>query len=71
MKSDLEDLAVLIGSAVFIAATCIGAYYYGAYSCQSKWQQSGFQTSYGVFQGCRISRDGKVWIPAENYREIP
>lgn len=42
----------------------------GSYQCSSQWKRSGFETSYGPVQGCLISKDGKTWIPADNYREI-
>lgn len=41
-----------------------------AWTCHSKWDDSGFVTDYGPIQGCRISRDGKTWIPEDRYREI-
>lgn len=40
-------------------------------SCHSQWARSGFQTEWGPVKGCLISKDGKTWIPAKNYREIP
>lgn len=39
--------------------------------CQSRWSQSGFHAQWGPIQGCRISKDGRIWIPEENYRGIP
>ena len=39
-------------------------------SCHSQWRKSGFQTSWGPIQGCLISKDGRTWIPADNYRAL-
>ena len=39
-------------------------------SCQQRWEHSGFQSEYSFMTGCRISKDGKVWLPESNYREI-
>jgi len=42
-----------------------------AASCSSRWEDSGFRTDWGPIKGCRISKDGKTWVPEKNYREIP
>jgi hypothetical protein len=39
-------------------------------SCRQQWEHSGFQSEYSFMTGCMISKDGKVWIPADAYREI-
>lgn len=55
----------------FIVAVVIGVgAALSAASCHRQWQDSEFQTDWGMVQGCRISKDGKRWIPAENYREL-
>lgn len=41
-----------------------------SWSCSSKWSESGFVTKWGPIAGCRISSDGKRYIPEERYREI-
>ena len=47
-----------------------GAFALDAASCHSRWQKSGFQTSWGPMQGCLINVKGQ-WIPERNYRELP
>ena len=53
---------ILIAVAVVNAVTSV--------SCSSKWAHSGFQVDYGIMKGCTISKDGKTFIPEENYREF-
>lgn len=40
--------------------------------CASKWEASGFLSSYGPVQGCLINAgENGRWVPAENYRALP
>jgi hypothetical protein len=39
-------------------------------SCYAAWQDSEFSVRWSVLADCQISKNGLVWIPAENYREI-
>jgi hypothetical protein len=68
---DDEAKVMIVLGVLFFAVIGGIAWGINSYSCTSKWRMSGFQTDYGVIQGCLISKDGKTWIPAENYREIP
>lgn len=48
----------------------VGFNYLIGASCHSQWAKSGFAVEYGFIAGCTISKDGKTFIPADNYREI-
>jgi hypothetical protein len=39
-------------------------------ACQNKWQASGWETKWSLTTSCLISKDGKVWIPADAYRVV-
>lgn len=68
---DNELKAIIIVAIIFFSGLGLIAWAVSSYSCHSKWRKSGFQTDYGLVQGCLISKDGKIWIPSENYRELP
>lgn len=38
--------------------------------CKAQWAESGFQSKWGWWSGCLISKDGKRFIPDERYREL-
>ena len=69
MDDELK-VGLLLG-VIFFAVVGAGAWMFSAYQCGAKWERSGFRTDFGPIQGCLISRDGREWIPAENYRELP
>jgi hypothetical protein len=58
-------IAVLVGTAIFGVAC-----WFSDAECRSQWRASGFRTDWGPVKGCLISKDGQIWIPADNYREI-
>lgn len=60
-------LASLLGLVLIVAL----GMWLSSITCHRKWEGTGFMSQWGVFQGCRISKDGKTWTPEENYREIP
>jgi len=41
-----------------------------SFTCSRRWADSGLQTDFKVFGGCRVSKDGVHWIPESSYREI-
>lgn len=66
MRGDMIELwATLIAGVVLIAIV----YAFAATSCYFRWSDSGFESDYSVFSGCRIHVDGR-WIPEERYRQI-
>lgn len=71
----MDDIPFFAGLAA-VVLVLIGLLGFGAYTmerigCEAKWEHSGFQVQFGAWSSCTISKDGKTWIPAENYREIP
>jgi len=59
------------GLVLFLFAGFLGlGFWIKSARCHSQWNASGFQTDWGPIQGCLISKDGKIWIPAINYREL-
>jgi hypothetical protein len=68
----MRDVFVtLLVASLLIAPLLTGSVLISAYACYSKWQDSGFKSQYGFFQGCRVQLPSGVWIPAENIRELP
>lgn len=35
--------------------------------CYAKWEDSGYESRYALFSGCRIKKDGK-WVPSSSVR---
>lgn len=67
-----EDLLPVYAALVFswVIVVIFGALLWlSSVKCASRWEQSGFETSYGPLQGCLVRHDGR-WIPEENYREM-
>ncbi len=67
MREVLIGLVVIF--AVFMGLLFI-AYHMERAECRAKWESSTFEHRYSFFGGCQISKDGKIWLPSENYREI-
>jgi hypothetical protein len=65
-----DKLAVAVILA-FVALAVLLGLTLEATACDSRWENTEFQSDWGPMKGCRISRDGRVWIPEQNYREIP
>lgn len=61
----LATIAAII--VAFIWAIFIGL---PAYGCHSKWRDSGLDSQYGFFAGCRVQTPDGRWLPAERVREI-
>lgn len=76
LVDDLKDFFVevmlpIIGISIVVLGPIFAlAFWADSASCHSQWRQSGFKTSWGPIQGCLISKDGRAWIPAENYRAV-
>lgn len=45
---------------IFEASTCYGSY----------WRERGYYFKLN-FSGCRVSRDGLIWLPANRFFELP
>jgi hypothetical protein len=72
MTRRMQDECIAWGIVACLFAGIIGlAILVASYKCQAKWELSGFTSSYGPWQGCLIRMANGVWIPAENYRDIP
>lgn len=62
----LIELIVLI---IFLLIIALPWYFFSKYQCTSRWDKSGYESDFGIVEGCLIKVSDK-WIPAENYREI-
>lgn len=72
MNEDVKAWLIITSIILAAMALAVGAGYWIANAkCVNKWERSGFHADYALWQGCLISKDGHVWIPAENYREVP
>lgn len=67
---DGEELAIWSLPIGVIAVLVCFVLWADSRGCHSKWAHSGFITSWGPIQGCLISKDGRVFIPEDNYRQF-
>ena len=71
-RDDVQFLAVFALMVVLgLAFTfgCISAVYAGVSrpSCYATWRDSEFQARWSFWGGCQLSRDGRIWAPADVY----
>jgi hypothetical protein len=67
----VRDFYIQIVVTIGVIAGVIGiAMLISAYSCLSRWSDSGMDAKWRPGAGCRVQYDGK-WIPEKNYREMP
>lgn len=59
-------LAYLILMVIVVAIS----WFFKSWSCSSKWEYSGMQTSWGPVKGCLVQTPNGYWIPAERIREV-
>lgn len=71
MSKEPDTWFTVVVLATFVALLLGISWTLSAWRCNSEWRDSGFQSRFRPMQGCRISRDGRVWLPAKNYREVP
>ena len=70
-SSDIGAMAIAVLIIGTILGVVVGALFlFNSYVCSSRWEKSGFATSWGPIQGCLIQHEGR-WIPEENYRDMP
>lgn len=65
-----DSLPELLASLTVLGVLLLICAAFSAWSCSSKWSDSGFVTKWGPIAGCRISQDGNRYIPEDRYREI-
>lgn len=65
-----DDHAEIWASVGILVLCLIGWLIYAPWSCHSRWDRSGMHVKWGPVQGCLISKDARMWIPADNYRDI-
>ncbi len=64
-----EEAHVVVWSLAIIGVTLIGGILWNSAACNAKWTRSGFESDYGIIQGCVIKVKGR-WIPEERYRDL-
>jgi hypothetical protein len=71
MRSEGKQIAGIVFSTILFMAVLLWVLVAVEHiKCDNEWNDSGFQSDYKVFQGCKIKlKDGR-WIPAKNYREL-
>lgn len=67
MNALLRFVCVIV---LFLLAVLFGGVKVDEYICHTKWGDSGLSVKYGPLAGCRVSEDGKTWIPEDRYRVI-
>ena len=60
-------VALVIGLFVFMVLAAI--YAIDAYKCHTRWEDSGYQSRYGLASGCQILVEAR-WIPEKVYRAV-
>lgn len=66
MNNDSFELWFSLMALVIVLAIGYGIC---AVGCSFRWKDSGFESDYSAFSGCRIEVDGK-WIPEDRYRAV-
>lgn len=70
MNGFIDEVVIPLLAGILTALFCVGCLaLFDKWSCESRWQRSGFEVSWGPIQGCLIKKDGK-WIPDKNYRDL-
>ena len=73
-ESIVEVLCVFVGmiilSVAFIGVIGTAMYPINKASCHASWKDSGYNSTYSFFGGCRIETEEGIWVPTENYRPI-
>jgi hypothetical protein len=54
---------------VLLGGTMAFSYYTGERTCAARWEQSGLESSFGLWQGCLVKVQGR-WLPASTIREV-
>lgn len=70
MKAKQRGDAELMFSIIVTVVFLIGYLIFGSWSCSSKWEHSGMQTSWGPIKGCLVQTPNGYWIPDERIREV-
>lgn len=70
MKRNQRGSGEILFAIFLVVFIIFGGLYLDSVSCKSKWEGSGFPSSWTFLGGCKIYVDDK-WIPENNYREIP
>ena len=65
-RGDAEVMATLILGAIGLVIYAVIA----AWSCSSRWAQSGVSTSWGPIQGCLVRMPSGRWVPDDRVRDI-
>jgi hypothetical protein len=45
-------------------------YWVKSSKCEARWERSGLQSDYGLWQGCMVRRLDGTWVPADNVRDL-
>jgi hypothetical protein len=59
-------IAFLIVAALYVGITYVS----GTVSCGNRWERSGHNSEYGLFQGCLVERADGTWIPEDAVRDV-
>lgn len=65
-----ELCGLLLAGLVCIGVVVFGVNKMNEYYCTEAWGESGYTIKYGWMTGCRVSKDGVIFIPSENVREL-
>jgi hypothetical protein len=65
--------AFLIALIVLVAGTLMwfALLWVHSVKCETRWADSGMESKFSAFTGCRIQIEPGKWIPDDRYRELP
>lgn len=66
-----EFITGVVLACLIVAALCGGINWAHSSACETKWAESPYpHTKYGFVAGCRVSKDGKTYLPSTSVREF-
>lgn len=65
-----ELFGVVLATLAFLAAVVFGVNKMNEHYCNDAWAESGYTAKYDWITGCRVSKDGVIFIPSDNVREF-
>ena len=73
MEDDLKFVLWMVGGFCALLVLLFPLIHWSkAVACESKWADSGHESQYAIFAGCRVQLEDGTWVPQErllNMRE--
>ncbi len=59
-----------IVSVVMLILVLVGLAFASDRSCTKQWEESGMESKWELFSGCRVHMPDGRWVPSKNVRDI-